>query len=40
MASNRYNYVLTESAEADIDEAFDYLYFPIIIYKHKQCGGT
>lgn len=25
MASNRYNYVLTESAEADIDEAFDYI---------------
>ena len=23
MASDRYNYVLTESAEADIDEAFD-----------------
>ncbi len=25
MASDRYNYVLTESAEADIDEAFDYI---------------
>lgn len=25
MASNRYNYVLTENAEADIDEAFDYI---------------
>ena len=23
MASERYNYVLTESAEADVDEAFD-----------------
>ena len=25
MASDRYNYVLTESAEADIDEVFDYI---------------
>ena len=25
MASERYNYVLTESAEADVDEAFDYI---------------
>jgi len=25
MASDRYNYVLTESAEADIDEALDYI---------------
>ena len=25
MASDRYNYVLTESAEADIDEAFEYI---------------
>ena len=25
MAFDRYNYVLTESAEADIDEAFDYI---------------
>ena len=25
MASDRYNDVLTESAEADIDEAFDYI---------------
>ena len=25
MASDRYDYVLTESAEADIDEAFDYI---------------
>ncbi len=25
MASDRYTYVLTESAEADIDEAFDYI---------------
>ena len=25
MASDRYNYVLTESAETDIDEAFDYI---------------
>ena len=25
MASDRYNYVLTESAKADIDEAFDYI---------------
>ncbi len=25
MASDRYNYVLAESAEADIDEAFDYI---------------
>ena len=25
MASDRYNYVLTENAEADIDEAFDYI---------------
>ena len=25
MASDRYNYVLTESAEADIDEAFYYI---------------
>ncbi len=25
MASDRYNYVLTESAEADIEEAFDYI---------------
>ena len=25
MASDRYNYVLTESAEDDIDEAFDYI---------------
>ena len=25
MASDRYDYVLTESAEADIDEVFDYI---------------
>ena len=25
MASERYNYVLTESAKADVDEAFDYI---------------
>ena len=25
MASNRYDYVLTESAEADVDEALDYI---------------
>ena len=25
MASDRYTYVLTESAEADVDEAFDYI---------------
>lgn len=25
MASERYNYVLTESAEADVNEAFDYI---------------
>ena len=25
MASEKYNYVLTESAEADVDEAFDYI---------------
>ena len=25
MVSDRYNYVLTESAEADVDEAFDYI---------------
>ena len=25
MASDRYNYVLTESTEADVDEAFDYI---------------
>ena len=25
MASDRYNYVLTEIAEADLDEAFDYI---------------
>ncbi len=25
MASDRYNYVLTESAEADIDEVLDYI---------------
>ena len=30
MASDRYNYVLTESAEADIDEAFDYIAHELV----------